>query len=109
MKGVGYRWGEAKAKLELRLARDKKNNRKGSYRQVNKKEEVKEGVHPATHKQCWETGSNGRGEGWCTYKFLLESSMAASLSTPLEWMDSRMGTVTVKSLSLKGKTKLVTT
>lgn len=41
MKGVGYRWGEAKAKLELRLSRDKKNNRKGSYSRLTRKRRSK--------------------------------------------------------------------
>ncbi|KAJ7405827.1 hypothetical protein BTVI_67574 [Pitangus sulphuratus] len=35
---------KAKAKLELNLAREAKNNRKGFYRYVNQKQKVKEGV-----------------------------------------------------------------
>lgn len=37
---------KAKKKLELKLARDAKNNRKGFYRYFNQKSKVKEGVPP---------------------------------------------------------------
>ncbi|KFM02997.1 hypothetical protein AS27_15497, partial [Aptenodytes forsteri] len=37
---------KAKARLELNLARDTKNNKKGFYRYVSQKRQVKESVHP---------------------------------------------------------------
>jgi len=37
---------KAKAQLELNLARDAKNNKKGFYRYVNQKKKVKESVPP---------------------------------------------------------------
>jgi len=40
----------AKAQLELNLARDAKNNKKGFYRHVNQKRMVKESVPPQVNK-----------------------------------------------------------
>jgi len=59
-----YRDGvrKVKAQLELNLARNAKNNKKGFYRYVSQKSKVKESIPPAD-KQDWQTSKNGRGEG----------------------------------------------
>ena len=41
----------AKVQLELNLARDAKNNKKGFYRYVSQKRKVKENMHTHTHPQ----------------------------------------------------------
>lgn len=57
-------------------------------------------------KQCWKTGRNKWAESPI---FLPHSSMAASIPTPFEEMDSRMGTGGAKSLPLKVKIRFMTT
>jgi len=52
--------GKAKARMELNLARDAKNN-KGFYRYVSQKRKIKESAPP--NKQDWQTGNNRQGEG----------------------------------------------
>jgi len=46
----------AKAQLELNLARDAKNNKKGFYRYVSQKKKVKESVQP--DEQKWQASIN---------------------------------------------------
>lgn len=46
---------KTKGKLELNLARNAKNNRRGFYRYVNLKRKVKEPSHPLINK----TDNNG--------------------------------------------------
>jgi len=53
---------QAKAQLELNLARDTENNNKAFYRYVSLKSKVKESG-PPPHKQDWQTGDNRKGEG----------------------------------------------
>lgn len=48
-------------KLELNLARDAKNNKKGFYSYINKRGSKK--VYP-TDKQHWKIGKNRWGEGF---------------------------------------------
>lgn len=40
---------KAKTKLEVNLARDAKNNRKGFYRYINQTSKAKEGVSPLSN------------------------------------------------------------
>lgn len=47
---------KAKTTLELNMARDAKNNRKGFYRYINRKSKAKEGVPPLLNN------AGGRGE-----------------------------------------------
>ena len=42
----------AKARMELNLARDSKNNKKGFYRYINQKRKVKESV-PHDEQEWW--------------------------------------------------------
>lgn len=85
--------------LELNLERDTKCNRKGFCRCANQRRKVKEGVTPSDKKGQQRTD----GEKVKVHTFLPQSSMAASLLTPLKWMDSRMGTGGGKVLPLLPK------
>ena len=51
---------KAKARLELNLARDAKNNKKGFHRHVSQKRKVNGSV--PLNEQAWQTGDNGQGE-----------------------------------------------
>jgi len=52
----------AKAQVELNIARDAKNSKKGFYGYVSQKKKIKESITPPD-EQDWPTGNNGRGEG----------------------------------------------
>jgi len=56
----------ARSQLELNLAKDSKNNKKGFYRYVNHKRKVKECLPPHPDEQDCQTGNSGQGEGWGT-------------------------------------------
>ena len=77
------------------MARDAKNNKKGFYRCVSQKRKVKERVLLLMSK----TGKQVR-----MYEEKSEvlnnffASLAISLTTPLEWMDHKMGIGAAKSL-----------
>jgi len=51
---------KAKVQMELNLARDTKNYKKGFYRYVSQKRKVKESIHrpPQKKEQEWQTGNN---------------------------------------------------
>jgi len=85
-------WGKAKAWLELNLARDAKNNKKGFYRYVSRKMKVKERVPSLMNKT--------RRRLRYSTPFLPHSSLAPSLFTPPDLMDHKMGNREVKLLPL---------
>jgi len=51
----------AKGQLELNLARDAKNNKKGFYSYVSQKRKVRESASHDKHN--WQTGNNGQSNG----------------------------------------------
>ncbi|KAK4832997.1 LOW QUALITY PROTEIN: hypothetical protein QYF61_027021 [Mycteria americana] len=79
---------KAKVQLELNLARDAKNNKKGFYRYVIQKRKVKESIPPLMSKAGKLVTMD-------------EKKAESSLATPLEWMDRKAGTRGAKSLPLK--------
>lgn len=88
---------KAKVWLELNLARDAKNNRKGFYRYVIQKRKVK-AYHP---DECdWQTGKNTSRRLRYSTTLLPLSSLVTSLPTPLEWRDHKRGTREAKSIPL---------
>ncbi|KAK4806963.1 LOW QUALITY PROTEIN: hypothetical protein QYF61_027330 [Mycteria americana] len=87
---------KAKAQLELNLARDAKNNKKGFYRYINQKRKVKESVPPLMNKN---------GGLVSTDEEKAESSLATALLTPPESMDNTLGTRGVKPLPLEDQVR----
>ena len=79
------------------MARDAKNNKKGFYRYVNQKRKVKESLLPLMSKNG-DLVSTDEEKAEVLTKFLPQSSPAAFLLTPLEWMDYKLGTRGVKLL-----------
>ncbi|KAK4816568.1 hypothetical protein QYF61_017958 [Mycteria americana] len=71
---------KAKAQLELNLARDAKNNKKGFYRYINQKRKVKESVPPLMNKN---------GDLASTDEEKAESSLATALLTPPKSMEKK--------------------
>ena len=92
----------------MNLARDIKKNKKGFYRYVNQKRKVKESVTPPMNKNG-DLISTKKEKAEVLNKILPQSSLAASLLTPPELMDHKMGTRGVKPLPLYGKIRFMTT
>lgn len=96
---------KAKVKLELNLQRDTKNSRKGFYKCVKQKRRVK----GLLINNAGKLVTMDEKKAGVLNSFLPQSSMAMSLLTPFEWMDSRMGSEETKSLSLYVKIRFMTT
>jgi len=84
--------------MELNLARDAKNNKKGFYRCVNQKRKVKESTTPLMNKNGKLATDEEKAE--VPNNILPQSSLATSLPTTLKWMDHKMGIGGEKSLPL---------
>jgi len=85
--------------LVLNLARDAKNNKQGFYRYVSLKRKVKDSV-PSLMGKTGNLVTMGDEKAEYSTKFLPQSSLSISFSTPLKWMDHKMGAREAKSLPL---------
>ena len=74
-------------------------SKKGFYRYVSQKRKVKGSVPPVMSK-AGKLVTTDEEKAEVLHKFLPQSSLATSLSTPLEWMDHKTGTGGAKSLPL---------
>ncbi|KAK4811145.1 LOW QUALITY PROTEIN: hypothetical protein QYF61_019776 [Mycteria americana] len=82
---------KAKAQLELSLARDAKNNKKGFYRYVGQKRKIKENVPPLVNK-TGELVTTDMEKAEVLNNFLPQFSMVISLPTSLKPLNLRAGT-----------------
>jgi len=102
-----YRGGVRKAKslMELNLARDAKNNKKGFYRYVEK-ERKRNPEKEGQIKQTPLTRNNGKPvatdkeKAEVLHNSLPQSSLATSFPTPLQWTDHKTWIGGAKSLPL---------
>lgn len=79
---------KANAKLELSLARNERNKKKGFYKYISQKRKNRENVHPSVKKTGVLMTTNMKAEG--VNNFLLHQiSMLISLSTCLNNRTSR--------------------
>lgn len=95
------------AQLKLNLVKDAKN-RKSSYRYVHQKKKVIESVALVVSK-AGKLVTMGTEKAEVLNSFFPQSSMAVTLSTHLEWMDSKTGAGEAKSFPLLEKISFVTT
>jgi len=93
---------KAKEQIDLTLARDAKNNKKGFYRYVSQKRKVKENPpHLMSKTGKLVTKDEEKAEALNNISTSVpQSSLAISLPTPLKWMDHKTGTEGAKSLPL---------
>jgi len=77
---------KVKAWIELKLARDAKNNKKGFYRYVSQKRKVKESVPPLMSKADRLVTTDEKKDK-VLKKFLPQSLLTISIPKSLEWMD----------------------
>jgi len=89
---------KAKEQLELNLARDAKNNKKGFYRYVSQKRSKQ--AYPALMSNTGKLVTMDKEKAEVLNTFLPQSSLTTSLPTPLKWMDHRMVTEGAQSLPL---------
>jgi len=94
----------AKAQLELSLARDAKNNKKCFYRCVSQKRKIKESVPPSMSNTGKFITMDKEKAEYLT-AFLSQSSLATSLPTRLEWRDHKTRFGGAKSLSLRSDSR----
>lgn len=89
--------------MDLNLARDAKNNKKGSTGTSNSKERLKETILPLRSENRELVSTNQ--EKAEVLNMLPQSSLAILLCPPTKLMDHKMQTSGIKS-SLSGKIKL---
>ena len=80
----------SKARLELNLARDTKNNKKGFYRYVSQKKMVKERV-PLLMSKYGNFVSMDEEKAEVLNNIFASVFTDSPVLTPLEWMDCKTG------------------
>ncbi|PKU47375.1 hypothetical protein llap_2342 [Limosa lapponica baueri] len=99
---------KAKAWLELNLARNAKNNKKGFYRYVNQKRNVKESISPMISKNG-KLVTTDEEKAEVPSDFLPQSSLPTPLLTPPDLKDqAKTGAIGMKNYPLSVKTRFET-
>ena len=93
---------KAKAQLELNLARDVKNHKKGFYRCVGQKRKTKENVHHPPHpppiKKTGDLATRDMEKAEVLNDFFPPFSLAITVPTSLKSLNLKAGTGGTKSL-----------